>query len=108
MTRVPWEQEFKEIWNVNFLEIKIPNIWGFLMDNGRNQFIMAYRFPCLCLKSNLSVLSFNFMYFGCAGSLLLCGLFSSCVAWASHCGGFSCFRAQALGCVDSVAVVPGL
>ena len=46
--------------------------------------------------------------FGCAGSLLLYRLFSSCVAWASHCGGFSCFRAQALGRVDSVAVVPGL
>ena len=37
--------------------------------------------------------------FGCAGSLLLCGLFSSfreqglvfsCGVWASHCGGFSC------------------
>ena len=37
--------------------------------------------------------------FGCAGSLLLCGLFSSCREWgplsscdvqASHCDGFSC------------------
>ena len=37
--------------------------------------------------------------FGCAGSLLLCGLFSSfreqglvfsCGVWASHCRGFSC------------------
>ena len=25
------------------------------------------------------------------------GLLSSCGAWASHCGGFFCFRAQALG-----------
>ena len=32
------------------------------------------------------------------------GLFSSCVAWASHCGGFSCCRAWALGAVASVAV----
>ena len=40
-----------------------------------------------------------------AGCLLLCGLFpscreqerhSNCSAWASHCGGFSCFGAQAL------------
>ena len=47
-----------------------------------------------------------FIYsFGCAGSSLLhrlfsgCGkhgLFFSCGARASHCGGFSCFRAQAL------------
>ena len=38
------------------------------------------------------------LIFGCAGSSLLCRLFSSCVqwgllssrgAWASHCGGFS-------------------
>ena len=42
---------------------------------------------CLCI------------YFGCAGSLLLHGLFSSCGerrllsscgTWASHCGAFSC------------------
>ena len=42
---------------------------------------------------------------GCAGSSLLCGLFSSCReqellcscgAQTSHCGGFSCCRAQAL------------
>ena len=38
-------------------------------------------------------------FFGCAGSSLLCGLFSSCGergqlsscgSWASHCGGFTC------------------
>ena len=47
--------------------------------------------------------------FGCTGSLLLCGLSSSCGKWgllscfaaqASHCGGFPCCRAQALGRVD--------
>ena len=48
----------------------------------------------------------NYLFtFGCAGSPLLCGLFSSCVEWgllsscdmrASHCGDFSC-GAQALG-----------
>ena len=45
-------------------------------------------------------------FFGCAGSLLLRGLFSGCRAlelpsgcgvWASHCRGFSCCGAQALG-----------
>ena len=51
----------------------------------------------------------NFIYwfiFHCVGSLLLCGilttlgewgLFSSCGAWSSHCGGSSLCRAQALG-----------
>ena len=47
------------------------------------------------------------------GSLLLCrlllwllrvGLLSGCGAQASHCGGFSCSRAQALGHVGSVVV----
>ena len=33
---------------------------------------------------------FIYFVFGCAGSLLLWGLFSSCGTWASHCGGFSC------------------
>ena len=45
--------------------------------------------------------------FGCAGSLLLHGVFSSCGKQgllsssheqASHCSGFSCCRARALGC----------
>ena len=47
-----------------------------------------------------------YLFFGCAGSLLLCGLFcsygeqgllSSCCVRASYCGGFSYCRAQALG-----------
>ena len=62
--------------------------------------------------------------FGCAGSLLqfACsslmaqafssciehGLLSSCGAQASHCGGFSCFRAQALGSQASVVVAQEL
>ena len=45
--------------------------------------------------------------FGCAGSSLLCGLFSSygewglvfsCDMWASHCNGFSCCRATGPRC----------
>ena len=56
------------------------------------------------LKSRLK--KFFCIYFWLAGSSLLhrlfssCGkpgLFSSCGVWASHCGGFSCFGAQALG-----------
>ena len=30
------------------------------------------------------------------------GLLSSCIAWASHCSGFSCRRVQALGVLASV------
>ena len=52
---------------------------------------------------------FILMNFGCAGSLLLHGLFStwrnrgllsSCSMRVSHCSGLSCFGAQALGCVN--------
>ena len=50
---------------------------------------------------------FNSLCFYSTGFLLLCrlsslcskrGLLSSCL-WASHCGGFSCYWAWALGCV---------
>ena len=36
------------------------------------------------------------------------GGYSSCGVWASHCGGFSCSRAWALGMQASVAVMHGL
>lgn len=35
-----------------------------------------------------SFLNQSIFSFGCDGSLLLCGLFSSCGRQASHCGGF--------------------
>ena len=64
---------------------------------------------------------FVLFIFYSAGSSLLCGLFSGCGGWgrlcsciarASHCGGFSCCGARALGswglqqspCVGSVVV----
>ena len=59
---------------------------------------------------------FNFIYlfiFGCVGSLLLYmgflqlwreGATLHCSAQVSHCGGFSCCRAQALGARASVVV----
>ena len=67
----------------------------------------------LFLKNNFICL---FIY-DCAVSLFLhrlfssCGeqeLLSSCGAWASHCSGFSCCGARALGAWASVVVVPGL
>ena len=45
--------------------------------------------------------------FGCAGSLLPREFSSSCGGRASHCGGFSCCGAQALGHKGSVASAPG-
>ena len=43
--------------------------------------------------------------FSCCGEW---GLLSSCSARASHCCGFSCCRAQALGCVLSCSVACGI
>ena len=60
---------------------------------------------CIDLVFFLIIL-FVGLFIGCAGSLLLPkGLslvvtsrgYFSCGAWASHCGGFSCCRAWALG-----------
>ena len=45
------------------------------------------------LKFYLSVFTF-----GCTGSSLLWWALPSCGAWASHCRGFFCCRAQALAC----------
>ena len=62
-----------------------------------------------CLPTN-GFFKYNFFYlfmFGCAGSSLLCRLFSGCGerrllcgcgARASHCSGFPCGRAWGLGC----------
>ena len=48
----------------------------------------------------------------CVGSSLVAGkqgLLPGCGAWASHCGGFSCCRALALGCAGASEVAaPGL
>ena len=60
---------------------------------------------------------FLFIYLGFAKSSLLHGLFSghgkwgllsNCSTWASHCNGFSCCGAQALGSQASVVVAHGL
>ena len=62
-------------------------------------------------KINLFIYLF---IFGCVGSLLLCvgflqlwqvGATLCCGAWASHCGGFSCCGAQALGTARASVVV---
>ena len=50
-----------------------------------------------------------YFIFGCAGlSLVAGGLLSSCGVWASHCGGFSCCAARALGIQAPGAAAFGL
>ena len=78
---------------------------------------------CFCyhsffLKHFLFFKIYLFLFiFGCTGSLLLCvgflqlqqvGATLHCGAWASHCGGFSCCGARALGAWASVVVARGL
>ena len=81
----------------NLIFLKIFLMWTFFL----NKFI--YLFICL--------------FFGCIGSSLLCagflqlrrvGVTLRCGARASHCSGFSCCGAQALGERASVVVVCGL
>ena len=52
-----------------------------------------------CVGSSL--LRVGFLYLRRAGATLRCG------AWASHCGGFSCCGARALGARASVVVARG-
>ena len=68
-----------------------------------------------CLQRQLD---FNFLFYidkviylfiyGYAGSSLLLGLFSSCGARVSHCGGFPCCRASLEGGQASLVVVCAL
>ena len=60
------------------------------------------------LRSFFNVFLKKLLIFGCAGSLVICGLFSSCGAPASHCSGFSPWEERAVGAWASVAVAHGL
>ena len=60
---------------------------------------------------------FYLFIFGCVGSSLLCtgflylhraGATLNCGVWASHCSGFSCCRARAVGVRASVVAARGL
>ena len=72
-----------------------------------NELLSTIRLPFkISLEAGLTILFYNWFIYGRAGSWLLLGLFSSCgeqgllsscSAWASHCGGFSCCGAQAVG-----------
>ena len=72
--------------------------------------ILFFSFPTLSTISNYTFAS-SFIYLFISAALGLCccmwafsscgkkGLLASCGVRASHCGGVSCFRAWALGCV---------
>ena len=72
-----------------------------------NQLLSTIRLPFkISLAAGLTILFYYWFIYGRAGSLLLLrpfsscgeqGLLSRCSAWASHCGGFSCCGAQAVG-----------
>ena len=80
----------------------------------------AYLYVSVYLETKMYHLFYNFislfLFIGCAGSLLLSGLSSSCSKWEllfiavkpSHCSGFSCCGAPDLGTQASVVVVPRL
>ena len=83
-------------------------------DNLEGRTVLAV--PILFFFSSNEFLKFKFYFFifGCAGSSLLHMAFFSCgewgllsSMWASHCGGFSCCRAWALGTWASVVVTCG-
>ena len=80
LKRIEWKlgPRFVSSWSLAsiFGERSDP-IYGFL----KNFFLIMYLFIFVCAES----------------SLLYMRAFSSCGAWASHCGGFSCFRAWTLG-----------
>ena len=75
-----------------------------------------HNFNTLMYTGDFKIILLVCFVFGCAGSLLLCGPFSSCGEWGllpgygaqtSHCSSFSCCRAQAPRCLGSVAAVYG-
>ena len=63
--------------------------------------INTQHFKCFIIYLFLAVLGLHCCWWAFS-SCSEQGLRSSCGARASHCGGFSCFRAQALGPVGSV------
>ena len=78
-------------------------------------FIRLWRFPSI--SSLLIFFLIHLFIYGCVGSSLLCAGFLQwrrvaatlcCGGRASHCGGFSCCRARALGSWASVVVARGL
>ena len=82
-----WYKSFINYILTNFFQF-VPWLFIFFLKN----FIIYCIFFFCTFKNNIDLFAC-----GCDGSSLLHGLFSGCVAWASHCSGFSCCGARALG-----------
>ena len=76
-------------------------------------FLFLFLFFLIISTFNYYLFIYLFIYFWLhwaivAAQVAVSGGCSSCGAQASHCSGFSCCRAQALGARASVAVAHGL
>ena len=67
-------------------------------------FFMSEEYSIPCMYYNFFIHSSIYLFFGCAGSLLLCGLFSSCDEWGLL---FNC-SVLASYCVPSLIAEHGL
>ena len=84
--------------SVSFFQISDFTLFFFLKEIGVYFFIYLFIFGCV----GSSLLRAGFLQLWRAGATLRCS------AWASHCGGFSCCGAWALGTRAAVVVAPGL
>ena len=64
--------------------------------------------PTRNIQELLHLLLFFFFFLAAVGLRCGAGATPHCSAWSSHCGGFSCCRARALGMWASVVVAHGL
>ena len=113
-TRYVWRcGQGPDLW-FNFMTIacwKLPFVAGIQLPRGnlrlevRKPVFYYYSVVNLCVYFNEYLLFFIIWFIGCAGSSLLCGLFSSCSKWGllsicgmlpSHYGGFCCCGAGAV------------
>ena len=121
-----WKLEFRDQGSVGLVlsgtvreesaKLSLSQLWWLTGSHGCLLPMSSYRLlstPNPPLKKNNFICLFTF---GCAGSLLLCrlfsscgnqGLLSSCSTWASHCSGISCWAAWALGCMGFIMLCMG-
>ena len=106
-------------WNPHTLLVGIENGAATLENSSAISFFLSFLHLFIYLFIHSFIHSFIYLFiYGCFGSLLLhMGFLQLWRAWAttlhcgaraSHCGGFSCCGAQALGMWASVVVVHGL
>ena len=89
---------------------------GVFLDQGSNSCLLHWQADSLPLSPQGSLMFICVfsaaLGLRCGAQAFSCcsewGRLSSCSVWASHCSGFCCCRAHALGCTGSVVVVCGL